>query len=315
MSGQAGPGGFDIGCGADEWSRDEYRALIPHPDEGSNKYSRGSVLVMGGSEAYPGSVMLAARGAQRAGAGYVRIAAPRSIAPILQGHDLTVPVTACPQGSGALVVDAADEVLSMKPSSAYLLGPGLTVNPQTTAFCVRMLAEVGAPFVVDADGLNVLAASEEARAACRARTAITVLTPHEGEMARLLAGLDGAHAGMPLRTDADRVHAAQLVADGLRCICVLKGHRTFIASADSAVLCAHGTPALATAGTGDVLAGMVAAFLAQGLAPMQASSLGVYLHACAGRLASAEQGPISVTVDDVVAAIGPAVRQLVRDGS
>lgn len=315
MSGQTGPRGFDTGYGAREWSRDEYRALIPYPGEEANKYSRGSVLVVGGSEEYPGSVMLAARGAQRAGAGYVRIAAPRSIVPILQGHDLTVPVTACPGESGALTEAAAGEILSMKPSSALLLGPGLTSSAQTTAFCVRMLEGTDAPLVVDADGLNVLAASEEARTACRMRPGITVLTPHEGEMARLLAGLGGAHAVMSLRTDASRMQAAQSVARRLRAVCVLKGPRTLTVSADSAVCCTHGTSALATAGTGDVLAGMIAAFLAQGLAPMQSCALGVYLHACAGRLASAGQGPISVTVDDVVASIGPAVRVLVRDES
>lgn len=299
------------GMRMENWDVAEYAALIPHLDEETDKYTRGSVLAVAGSAAYPGAAMLAARAAARGGAGYVRIAAPEPIVTILQSLDMTIPVRSCPARHGAFAPEADEVILAGKPASALIFGPGVSVDPDIETLCARLLTGAEMPFVLDADGLTLLAASEGCHSACRGRKAPTVLTPHAGEMRRLLAGIDRKPLDVFPRTDAERAEAAFRVATCLQAVVVLKGHRTLIAAPDgTVVLSAYGTPALATAGTGDVLSGIIGALLAQGLPALQAAALGVYLHSRAGVMAARGRGRMSVVATDVIETIGAAIEAL-----
>jgi len=302
--------GLDEHFVAEAWDADEYRRLVPIPAADANKYSRGYLAVLAGSSAYPGAAVLAAGGALRSGVGYTRLFVPADIALPLQMKLPMAPVSACPSRDGTLSEDACTLLLEGRTPSAFVFGPGVTVTAGTRALGDALLRDVASPCVVDADGLNALSTSEPMRASCAHRLSVTVLTPHVGEMRRLLSACRLATSDAALERDDERVRLSCTLSETLSAVVVLKGPRTVVASGERAVICEIGTPVLATAGTGDVLAGMVGAFLAQGLPAMQAAALGVYLHACAGRAAAAHNGPVSVVATDVVASLPEAVCSL-----
>jgi NAD(P)H-hydrate epimerase len=222
-------------------------ALVPRRKPSDNKYSAGSVLVVGGSRGMTGAAALAARAAFRADAGYVAIAAPDESLPVLE----------------ALVVEAvkrplADVHEAVKRASGIALGPGLG---RDRGALVRELLALDVPAVVDADALFELEPAP--------RSAPTVLTPHEGELARLL-GEESKWVA------AHRVAAVQRAAERFECTVLLKGADTLVCAPDGALLVvALGPPSLAAAGTGDVLTGVIASFLAKGLEPTFAAAAGV----------------------------------------
>ena len=283
------------------WEPSDYAALLPHHSRDVHKNARGRVLIVGGSGAFPGAAMLAAMGAQRMGAGYVTLAVPESIAPIVQGRMPSVVVVALSENpSRTLASKVAEEIIDVaRESDAVVVGPGLTVAHGVVLVVRKLVADLAAPLVLDADGINALV---DSRQLLLERTAPTVVTPHPGELSRLL------------ETTAAQVQDDRLLygasLTGPRLACVLKGAHTIVSGRGRQVLNTSGGPALATAGTGDVLSGMVGTLLAQGLEPLEAGALAAYLHGRAGDHAADELTDRCVIAEDVPAYLPRATREL-----
>ena len=245
--------------------------LVPRRGAGDNKYSAGSVLVVGGSPGLTGAVCLAAEAAFRADAGYVTVAAPPESLRVLEERLLEAVKRPLDE-----VEDAAAR------AGALALGPGLGREPETQALVRRLLTGLDLPAVVDADALFGLEPFE--------REAPTVLTPHAGELGRLL-GEESAWV------DAHRLEAVQRAAERFGCVVLLKGADTLVAAPGEGVLvCGFGPPSLATAGTGDVLTGIVAAFLAKGLEPRLAAAAAAVAHGLAALAVPEQAGLIASDV-------------------
>ncbi len=247
-------------------------AWFPRRQPESHKWSVGGVFVVGGSQGMTGAVMLAGRAALRAGAGIVVAGLPGDAAARASGGEvITRPLPAT--SAGALDEDAAKEVLDgLDRFRALIVGPGLGRAPATVAAVRRLVAEAPIPLVLDADGLNALDGDVNLLAA---RPAATVVTPHAGEYARL--------AGEPVGDD--RVAAARRLAERTGAVVVLKGSRTVVADPTGrAAVNPTGGPWLATAGTGDVLSGVVGALAALGLPAFRAAAAGAWLHGRAADL-------------------------------
>jgi NAD(P)H-hydrate epimerase len=283
---------------------------IPRRSRTSNKFTVGSVLVCGGSPGLTGAPSLAARAAMRAGAGYVTVAAPASLAAVFESKLLEVMTVALPDDGGALTeaaVTAARERAGRVQS--VVLGPGLGRDQRTAGFVRALAAGVSVPLVIDADGLNAYAADAAAMRELTARAAPTVLTPHAGELGRLLA-VDSA------TVDAGRLRCAREAAQVSSAIVVLKGDDTIVVDPSGRVAVSPGdAPALATAGTGDVLSGIVGAYLAKGMDGFEAACAAVFVHAAAARRAAAELGSEGVIASDVIATLPLILRQDVRSGA
>jgi NAD(P)H-hydrate epimerase len=286
-------------------TEDAMAALVPLRDPRAHKGSAGRLLVIGGSAGMTGSVTLAARAANRAGAGYVRAAAPASLADILsikltEEIALAMPETrARTLGPGALkpLLEAAGA------AHAVVLGPGLSRHRATATLARKVAAGIRGPLVIDADGLNAFEGQLEA---LRALKAATVLTPHLGELARL-SGLDAG------ALEARRIDIAREFAWAWSAVIVMKGAPTVTAAPDGrATLNPNGNPGLATLGSGDVLSGAIGALLAQGLEPYDAARLGVWLHGAAGDLAAKQFGQHGMTASDLLDTLPLAMRALVR---
>ncbi|MBI5369059.1 MAG: NAD(P)H-hydrate dehydratase [Planctomycetes bacterium] len=272
--------------------------LPPRRPDG-HKGDFGRVLVVAGSPAMTGAAYLAAEAAVRGGAGLVTLATARPVHPIL-AIKLTGPlVRALPATpAGGIAAEAAAEVLELaRGADVVALGPGLGMEPATVAFVHALLPAIPVPVVLDADGLNALAQNVDLLAQ---RPAPTILTPHPGEMGRLLR-LDAR------AVQSGRARVARVVAVPPHVVVVLKGHRTVVAGGQQFYENRTGNAGMATGGSGDVLTGLIAALLGQGLAPFAAAQLGVYLHGAAGDLAAAEVGPISLAATDLLAWLPKAI--------
>ena len=274
---------------------------LPRRDAQATKFTSGHVLVVGGSRGLTGAPRMAAEASMRAGAGYVTACVPASLQELLAGAGTPEMMTrGLPDDDGALTAQAVAGVLEASARGGSLaLGPGLGRSDGAFA-CARALArEATVSMVLDADGLNAHAGR---LADLRARTAPTVLTPHAGELGRLLE-LDSSEV------ERERLRHVTAAAEEAQTVVVLKGDDTLIAAPDGTVAVSPGaSPALATAGTGDVLTGVIAALLAQGLEAFAAAAAGVSLHAEAGREAARRLGAAEgVIASDVIAAL-PAAR-------
>ncbi|MFH1085376.1 MAG: NAD(P)H-hydrate dehydratase [Chloroflexota bacterium] len=321
----------DIGLGASEFdapdlaSPDEVAALLPARPAHGHKGTFGRALVIAGSANYVGAACLAAVAAYRVGAGLVTLAAAGAIYPMVASRVTEATFLVLPSDLGALVPEALPRLTErIGGYEAALLGPGLGTEKATGELVWGFLggaapakvalgfgrpeAEEPAParsalppLVIDADGLNLLARRD---GWWRALPAACVLTPHPGEMARL-AGCDVA------AVERDRLGMAQRMARAWGCTVVLKGAYTVIASAGGqTTVLPFANPALATAGTGDVLAGAIVGLLAQGLAPHAAAVAGAYLHGLAGELLRAELGASGMVASDLLPALPRAMQRL-----
>jgi len=280
------------------------RGILPPRGRATHKGNYGQVLVIGGSHGLVGAPALAAMGALRGGAGLVSAAVPddsmavmAALAPTAMAHRIAVE-----QG----VMTPAALAAGIRPPRDFdvvLTGPGMSAGAATARIVNDLLQSSARRLVLDADALNVLAGQVEVLH--RAGTAPSViLTPHPGEAARLL-GVTVAEI------QANRTHAAQQLAANSGAIVVLKGAGTLVATPDGGVhLNLTGNPGMATGGTGDVLAGLIAGLWAQGIAPLDAARLGVYLHGVAGDLAAWQAGETALTADDLGRFLGPAFRWL-----
>ena len=253
-----------------------------------NKSSFGHVVVIGGSIGLLGAPILAAHAAMRAGAGMVTVAFPEelenSIASRLSPVAMTFPLKQAFEGT--ITSSSANEAVEVtNRSTSVALGPGLGKGAEVNSFVRTFLLGCTIPVVVDADGLNALAATTDLGVSIiTARKAATILTPHPKELARLL--------GISTESiQADREAAAKQAVEKYGGVVVLKGHQTIVTAPHSPTLQnANGNPGMATAGTGDVLTGVIAAMLAQKLDPLHAAIAGVFLHGAAGDLAALSMG-------------------------
>jgi NAD(P)H-hydrate epimerase len=275
--------------------------LAPRRAPGSTKFSSGQVVVAGGSRGLTGSVCLAASGAIRAGAGYATVAVPDGLDPIFEIKLTEVMSRACPASDGHLDPGAAEAVLAAtERAAAVALGPGMGRWDGAPELVAAVAAGVEVPLVIDADGLNALIGR---LGSLRERGNATVLTPHEGELGRLLETESA-------QVRARRLASARQAAERSGAIVVLKGDDSIVVHPDGR-LAINGvsSPALATAGTGDVLTGVVAALLARFGEPFAASCAAVHAHSRAGRIAAGRVGSTeSVIAGDVVGALPEGLR-------
>lgn len=272
--------------------------VLPTREVDSHKRSNGSVALIAGSDGMTGAAILAARGAVRMGAGYVTVAVTRNVDAILS-EALPEVLTRLVTEAEVLDGDAIENFKGvLERSDAVALGPGLGQGESQYALVARVLREVDLPLVVDADGLNVLAGRSDALVE---RSAPAVITPHPAELARLLEREPGSVQG-------DRLASARDAAERFGAVVVLKGFRSIVAHPDGrCVVNPTGGPSLATAGTGDVLTGAIAALLAAGLDPFAAAWATTYVHGVAGDLA----GDVGTIAWDVAEAL-PDATELVR---
>jgi NAD(P)H-hydrate epimerase len=283
--------------------REAVRRLVPTRAPDSHKGTYGHVLVMAGSRGKTGAAILACRAAMRAGAGLVTLAAARSLNDIFATSMVEV-MTEPLQDNGAEEMEPpGDEAWRrlLDRKNSLLFGPGIGVYDATRSALRWLLRNLEMPWVIDADGLTNLV--EELDRLRHAKTP-PILTPHPGEMARLI------HRDSAI-VNQDRVGIARAFAAAHRCHVVLKGARTVIATADGkAFINPTGNPGMASGGMGDVLAGMLAALLGQGLNPEEAMKLGVYLHGFVGDRAAAEKGHIGLIASDIIEGLPAGIRAL-----
>lgn len=268
---------------------------LPRRGTDSNKFTSGRVSIVGGSRGLTGAVCLAAEAAIRAGAGYATAAVPGGLEDIFEAK-LTEVMT---KGFGGDQTElgepeAAGIIEHLEGASAAVLGSGIGREEGTRSLVREVAAKAPAPLVVDADALSLISTGLEP---LRARTAPTVLTPHDGEAGRLL-GRDSAEVS------GHRLASARELARETGSVIVLKGDDTIVTDGERVAVNTLPAPALATAGTGDVLAGIVAAFLARGLDAFEGAAAAVFAHAAAGEIAALETGNRDgVIASDVIAAI------------
>jgi NAD(P)H-hydrate epimerase len=279
-------------------------ALPPRRVDG-HKGSYGDVLFVAGAAGYFGAPAFAALSLLRAGAGYARLAAPRSITSALAGiapEAVFAPQDETPAGS--LAAKALDPLLELSGRvDMVVLGPGLSLADKTQHLVRKLTSRIEKPLLVDGDGLTAVAADPDV---VRYRAGATILTPHPGEMSRLL--------GQPVpEILGDPVGAVQRAVEDLGAIVVLKGAHSLIGLPDGSVhINTSGNSGMASAGSGDVLAGTIAAMHGLGLCAEDAARTGVFAHGLAGDLAAEEQGEDGIIARDLVEQLPSAVR-LLRD--
>ena len=281
---------------------EELAELLPDREPGTHKGDYGHALILAGSPGKAGAAILAARAAVRAGAGLVTAAVPEPILPTVDLGSIESMTLGLPAGASGQIVDrAVDLLLDAAEGKAVLaLGPGLGQDPATAAAIRRIALECPLPVVLDADGINAFAGRAGELAGRRAET---VLTPHPGELGRLL----GISTAQILE---DRVAAARGAAEETGAIVVLKGHLSLVASGTAVFVNPTGNPGMATGGTGDVLTGLIAGLLAQGLDALDATVLAVYLHGLAGDLAASRLGENALAAGDLIAILPAAFAAL-----
>ncbi len=264
---------------------------LPRRERDSHKGDYGKLLIVAGSEGYTGAPVFAAQGALRSGAGLVYLGVPRDVYPVV--------ATRCSSAMPFPLPDDTEQLVERARScDVVLAGPGMGRSTRAQQLVFRLMEEVEGPLVLDADGLNALEGQTQR---LRARTGLTVLTPHDGEFARL------AGCSLPLN---DRVEQAAQLAQETGCVVVLKGHETLTVDPQGRVWRnTTGNPGMAKGGSGDILAGMIASLLGQKQltgcvsCPGELVAWAVYLHGAAGDAAAAQYGEYGMLPDDTLAAV------------
>jgi NAD(P)H-hydrate epimerase len=282
--------------------RENLRELVSDRPADSHKGQFGHVLIVAGSRGKTGAAHLAAEAALRSGAGLVTVATPATCLPIvaaLGSEYMSVALDETPEGAASA---SAVEQIMETPHDVMAVGPGLGTGPEQAALVRALLGRATAPLVLDADALTVLADDPSALTGSPERP--VVITPHPGEMARLIGT-------SPADVQRRRLGVARDFATTHHVYVVLKGHRTLVATPDGTVFInPTGNPGMATGGSGDVLTGMLAGWLAQRKRVTGACTLAVYLHGAAGDLAAGDVGEVAMTAGDIVAQLGDAVLEL-----
>lgn len=289
-------------CRVSRITREEAGSLAVRPFD-AHKGTFGHLLVVAGSVGKTGAACMTAEGALRAGTGLVTVASPSSLNPVLAmklTEAMTVPLPETMEQSISLKARRRLKELSARVS-AMAVGPGLSTHPETAQLVRDLVKGAEIPLVIDADGINAIAVNPEVLR--EARTTL-VLTPHPGEMGRL-TGLTSSDV------QRNRLEVAEEFARKYGVVLVLKGAGTVVACPDGSVYVnSTGNPGMATAGTGDVLCGVIAGLAAQGMDPARAARLGVFLHGLAGDMTAAEVGEVGMIATDLMARLPAAIRSL-----
>ncbi len=275
---------------------------LPPRSPDSHKGDFGRILVIAGSRGMSGAAVLCASAALRGGAGLVRLAVPWEVLPIVAAANpcyMTAPMAQ--DEEGRLSTAAEVELLKLAETNDVIaLGPGLGRSPDLDRLAANLVEKISRPMVVDADGLNALAQSP---GVLKKHAGPVVITPHPGEFARL--------AGTNIAAIQDqRVELAARFAAEFAVVVVLKGRGTVVSDGRRVYQNTTGNPGMATGGTGDVLTGLIAALLGQGLEPFAAAQLGVHLHGLGGDLARDQLGEVSLIASDLLEYVPQAIRKL-----
>jgi NAD(P)H-hydrate epimerase len=283
----------------------DIRPLFPPRPVEAHKGSYGHLLVIAGSVGKTGAAALAGRSALRSGVGLCTVATPASQQPIVAGFSMeTMTEPIAETAAQSLAVKSREHLLDLGlQRDAVALGPGISLDPETQALARALVAEVARPMVVDADALSALVGHLDL---LEQVPAPRVLTPHPGEMARML----GASIA---QVQADRIETVRRFCSQYRVHLVLKGARSVLGAPDGKIFInPTGNPGMATGGSGDVLTGMIGAFLARRLEPLAALQAGCYLHGLAGDLAVADRGEEGLVAGDIIEAISAALNPAPR---
>lgn len=265
-------------------------SLLPDRDENAHKGNFGRILLLCGSRGYTGAAYLAAMGALRAGAGLVFLGVPECIYAIEAVKLNEAIVFPLKDEDGMLAETSLEEIEKTLPRmDAVLIGCGLGQSQGTLAVLLRVLEQAKCPVVLDADGINLISGH---RHVLRGRAAPTILTPHDGEFARL-----GYSIG------ENRMEAARRSAKELGCVMVLKGHRSCITDGVRQYINPTGNPGMAVGGSGDLLSGIMVSLLGQGLAPLEAAACACWLHGAAGDVCAARMGQYGMLPSDMLDAL------------
>ena len=268
-------------------SHEDVLSFLPDRPINAYKGNFGRVLLLCGSLGYTGAAAMAAMGALRSGAGLVYLGVPESIYAIEAGKLLEPIVFPLPEKSGMLSEETVTSIIKIIPAmDAVLIGPGLGLSKGTQHVVCWILQNYTGPVVVDADGINALELHKDI---LRGRTSPTILTPHEGEFRRLAGEING-----------DRVSRARCLANDLGATIVLKGHETVITDGQLCYVNSTGNPGMAVGGSGDVLAGIIASFLGQGIDPLISAACAVWLHGAAGDICAREIGQYGMLPSDIL---------------
>ncbi len=285
----------------------EVAALLPRRRQGAHKGDCGRVLVIAGSVGYTGAAALCSMAALRMGAGLVTLALPVSLNDILEVKVTEVITRPLPETTARTLSLRSEKALMelARSSDVVVMGPGLSTEPETAQLVRRLVGRLTVPMVLDADALNALA---EDISVLEKTYAPVVCTPHPGEMGRLV-GLPAA------QVQQNRAALCRRLARSIGGVVALKGAATLVADAEERLrINRTGNPGMASAGTGDVLTGMIGSLIAQGMSPFDAASVGVYLHGLAGDLAAAEKGERGLIASDVLEKIPSATLASVAEG-
>ncbi|MCG0276449.1 MAG: NAD(P)H-hydrate dehydratase [Thermosediminibacteraceae bacterium] len=274
----------------------------------AHKGDFGRVFIIAGSKGMTGAAALCGMGAARCGAGLVTLGIPEGLNEILEvkvTEVMTLPLPQTPEGT--LSLKALEPALEFaEKCDAVAIGPGLSCHEETVEFVKKFISECQRPMVIDADGLNALSKNPDVLKEAKAHV---VITPHPGEMARLLS-MDTS------KVQENRWETAKKSCESFQCTVVLKGARTLVASPGNPVLInPTGNPGMATGGSGDVLTGMISAFIARGLSAFEAAAAGVFLHGLAGDIASRKKGEIPLIAGDIIDHISEAFKFLEKGES
>ncbi len=280
------------------------QAALPSRPPSSHKGTYGHAGIIAGSVGKTGAAAMAAQAALRIGTGLVTVAVPSSVNDVVEAKLLEAMTVPMPETKARTFSRTAfDRLIAfIAARTAVAIGPGLSTHPETVELVQALIKMLDRPSVLDADALNALAGRASLLTACKTPP---ILTPHPGEMARLEADTT------PQSINTDRIGVATRFARERGVFVVLKGARTVVARPEgAAAICPTGNPGMATAGTGDVLTGMIVGLLAQGLAPWEAACAAVYLHGSAADLASVEKGEAGLLAGDVIEMIPSALKRI-----
>ena len=269
---------------------EEVLSFLPERDLNAHKGCFGKILLLCGSRGYTGAAALAAMGALRSGAGLVYLGVPESIYSIM-AVKITEPIVfPLADRDGMLSVDSLRVINNMlSDMDAVLIGPGLGKSEDTCGVVCEVLRNFKGPVVLDADGINLMIRHKDI---LRGRTGTTVLTPHAGEFSRFGGEL----------TD-DRISSAVSLAQDVKSIVLLKGHRTIITDGSTVFINQTGNPGMATGGSGDVLAGILVSLLGQRLPALKSAACAAWLHGAAGDICAAEIGQYGMLPSDMLSAL------------
>ncbi|MBI3813767.1 MAG: NAD(P)H-hydrate dehydratase [Nitrospinae bacterium] len=277
--------------------------ILPKRRPDTHKGTYGHLIVVAGSKGKGGAAAMASISALRAGAGLVTLALPECLNTSFETRIPEVMTLPLPDTKDGTIDKSASKILLkfLEGKSAVLIGPGITTNPSTSSFVKKIIKEIGCPLLIDADGLNIVADEIEI---LKKRASPVIVTPHPGEMARMLNTTSK-------EIQANRIESGRKLAVKYRLYVILKGARTVIAAPDGDVyINPTGNPGMATAGTGDVLSGIIAGFLCQGLSAKDSSILGVYLHGMAGDIAADKLSQTALIAGDLLKYFPEAVKKI-----